>query len=140
VIAAYTLTAVATVVLAGGLPAPGPQLLISTGLWVLLQVVFYYVLGLGIACLLGTRSYAIGITLAWRLALTPLLMSIPSFELGRELVPGSALQHLAPAALGDTVRQGGVVPMSTAAAVAVLAVWSVAAVAAGAWRDATREA
>ena len=139
-IAAYALTALASVVLAGGLPAPSTHLLIAAGLWTFAGVVFYYLLGLGLACLVGSRSYTIGVALAWMLALTPLLTSITSFGVGRELIPGADLQHLTPAALGDSARQGGSVPMSVTAAVIVLTLWALAAIAAGAWRDITREA
>jgi hypothetical protein len=109
-------------------------------LWTVLEVAFYYLLAVGIACLVGSRSYTIGILLAWRLALTPLLASISALGVVRELVPGVALQALAPAALGDAVREGPYVGMSVAAIAAVLAVWSVVALTAGAWRDTRRDA
>jgi hypothetical protein len=67
-------------------------------------------------------------------------MSISALGIVRELVPGAALQVLTPAALGDSARQGGALPMSVAAIAAVLVVWAVAALAAGAWRDTTRDA
>jgi len=140
VAAAYALTAVATVVLAGGKPVPGVGLLWTTGLWTLLEVSFYYLLSFGIACLIASRAYTIGIVLAWRLALTPLLASISALGIVRELVPGVALQHLAPVRLGDSIRQGPDVAMTTAAIATVLVVWVVAALVAGAWRDTTRDA
>jgi ABC-type transport system involved in multi-copper enzyme maturation permease subunit len=138
--AGYTVAAVATVVFADGRPAPGTRLLVTTGLWTLVEVTFYYLLALGIACLIGSRSYTIGIVLGWRLALTPILASISALGIVREFVPGVALQDLAPAALGDSVRQGSNVPMSTAAIAAVLVVWAVIAVALGGWRDVRRDA
>ena len=138
--AGYVVAAVSTVVFAGARPVPGPHLLVTTGLWVVLQVAFYYVLAFGIACLLGSRSYTIGTLLAFRLALTPILASIPALGVVRVLVPGVALQDLAPAALGNTVRQGPDVPMSTAAVVVVLLAWAIAAVVAGGWRDTARDA
>ena len=140
VAAGYTVAAVATVVFADSRPAPGMHLLVTTGLWALLEVTFYYLLTLAVACLIGSRSYTIGIVLAWRLALTPILASISALGIVRELVPGVALQNLAPAALGDSVRQGPQVPMSVAAIAAVLIVWTVVALAAGAWRDTRRDA
>jgi len=78
--------------------------------------------------------------LAGGLALTPLLASISALGIVRELVPGVALERLAPAGLGDSVRQGPQVGMSTAAIAAVLIVWAVAAVVLGGWRDSTRDA
>jgi hypothetical protein len=140
VAAGYAIAALASVVLAGSNPAPSVSLLVTTGLWALLQVTFYYLLAVGIACLLGSRSYTIGILLAFRLAVTPILASISSLGVVRELLPGVALQGLTPAALGDTALQGPAIPMSTAATAAVLIVWAVTAVVAGAWRDTQRDA
>jgi hypothetical protein len=78
--------------------------------------------------------------LAWRLALTPILMSISALGIVRELVPGVGLQHLAPAGLGDAVRQGPQVGISLAATAVVLIVWTALALGIGAWRDTTRDA
>ena len=84
--------------------------------------------------------YTIGTLLAWRLALTPLLASISALGVVREVVPGVALERLAPTALGDAVRQGAAVGMSTAAIAGVLVLWAAIALVAGAWRDTTRDA
>ena len=138
--AAYAIAAVAAVVLAGGRPVPTASLLATTGLWAVLQVTFYYLLAFGIACLVGSRSYTIGILLAFRLALTPILASITALGIVRELVPGVALQGLTPAALGNAAQQGPTIPMSTAAIAIVLIVWALAAIVAGAWRDTRRDA
>jgi hypothetical protein len=140
VAAAYTLAAVSTVVFAGSQPLPSMHLLTVTGLWVLLEVTFYYLLAVGIACLVGSRSYTIGIVLAWRLALTPILASISALGIVRELVPGVALEALTPAALGDTARQGAPVPMSVGAIAVVLVTWVVVSLFAGGVRDTTRDA
>ncbi|MGN6377801.1 MAG: hypothetical protein ACTHNU_02515 [Gaiellales bacterium] len=134
------IAAVATVIFADSWTAPSAQLLANTGLWVLLQAVFYYPLAVGLACVTGSRSYTIGVLLAFRLAVTPILASIADLGVLRELIPGVALQALAPAQLGDTVRQGPPIAMSTAAIAGVLLVWAVVAVAAGGWKDATRDA
>jgi hypothetical protein len=139
VAAGYGLAATASVVFAGTDPAPDTRLLVVTGLWTLLQVSFYYLLAIGVSSLVG-RSYTVGIVLAWRLALTPLLASISALGVVRELVPGVGLQHLAPTALGESVRQGPLVGISIAAIAAVLIGWTVLALAAGAWRDTTRDA
>jgi hypothetical protein len=140
VAAAYALTAVATVVFAGSRPVPGVHLLVTTGLWVLLEVAFYYLLAVGTVCLVGSRSYTIGGLLAFRLALTPILASISALGIVREFVPGVALQDLTPSALGNAARQGPTVGMSVAAIAAVLIVWAAAVVIAGGVRDSTRDA
>lgn len=142
VAAAYTLTAATTVGLAGSNPAPSVSLLAISGAWTILQVTFYYLLAFGLACLLGSRSYTIGVLLAWRLALTPLLASISSLGVVRELVPGVGLQQLAPAGLGDSVHlmMPPTVTVSIPATIAVLVTWVAVALAAGARRDTTRDA
>jgi len=140
VAAGYALAGVASVLFADGHPVPSVSLLVTTGLWALLQVTFYYLLAFGIACVVGSRSYTIGVLLGFRLALTPILASISAIGIVRELIPGVALQGLTPAALGDAAQQGPTIPMSTAAIAAVLVVWALAAVVAGAWRDTRRDA
>jgi ABC-type transport system involved in multi-copper enzyme maturation permease subunit len=140
VAAGYLVAAVAAVVFAGSRPVPDTYLLVTTGLWVVLQATFYYLIAFGLACLLGSRAYTTGIVLGFRLALTPILASVSALGVVREVLPGVAMQALAPAALGDTIRQGPVVPMSVAAISFVLLAWAVLAVAAGAWRDVSRDA
>jgi hypothetical protein len=137
---AYVLAAGAAVVFANSEPTPSVRLMTVGGLWAVLEVTFYYLLALAIACLIGSRSYTIGVVLAFRLAITPLLASISSFGVVRELVPGVAMNNLIPIGFGDSIRQGPDVPMSVAATAVVLIAWVVAALALGGWRDATRDA
>jgi ABC-type transport system involved in multi-copper enzyme maturation permease subunit len=137
---AYALAAVASVAFAGSLPVAGTTLLAETGLWILLSTTFYYVLSLGLAAAIGSRSQTIGIVLAWRLALTPILLSISALGLVRELVPGAALERFAPHTLASDLTQGPHIAMSRAAALAVLLVWTAVAFRMGLWRDARRDA
>src|SRR5262249_46605076 len=125
---------------AGTEPAPSASLLAVTGAWTVLQVTFYYLLAFGLACLLGSRSYTIGILLAWRLALTPLLASISSLGIVRELVPGVGLQHLAPGRRGMALPLWPAVRIRSPGPAAVPVAGAVAAPAAGARRDTTRDA
>lgn len=140
VAAAYAVAAVAAVVFSGSDPTPGTRLLVVTGLWTLLGVAFFYVLSVAVAALLGSRSYAIGVVLAFRLAITPIVASVSALGIARELTPGVAIESLAPAGLGGAARQGPHIPMSTAAIAAVLIGWTVAAVVLGGWRDVRRDA
>jgi ABC-type transport system involved in multi-copper enzyme maturation permease subunit len=140
VAAAYAIETGVSVVLAGAHTHPSTYLLTVTGLWIVLKVVFYYLLAVGIACLVGSRSYSIGILLAWTLAVTPILASVSALGIVRELVPGVALEALLPAGLGDAARQGPPVGMSIGAVAAVLIAWTLAALAAGGARDTTRDA
>ena len=137
---AYALEAVSSVVFAGSRPAPDTRLLILTGLWTVLEVAFFYVLSVAVAALLGSRSYAIGAVLAFRLAIAPIVASISALGIVRELMPSVAMEALTPSALGNVARQGPTIGMSTAAVAAVLLVWAVAAVALAGWRDVTRDA
>jgi ABC-type transport system involved in multi-copper enzyme maturation permease subunit len=137
---AYALEAVSAVVFAGSMVVPDTRLLILTGLWTVLEVAFFYLLSVAVAALLGSRSYAIGVVLAFRLAITPLVASISALGIVRELMPGVALESLTPSALGDAARQGPAIGMSTAAVAAVLLVWAVVAVAVAGWRDVKRDA
>jgi ABC-type transport system involved in multi-copper enzyme maturation permease subunit len=138
--ASYAVAAVSAVVLAGSKPVPDTRLLALTGLWTVLEVAFFYLLSVAVAALLGSRSYAIGVVLALRLAIMPLVASISALGIVRELMPSVALESLAPAGLGDAVRQGPSIAMSTGAVAAVLIVWALAAVALAGRRDVTRDA
>jgi hypothetical protein len=137
---AYGLAALASVVFAGYRTAPSPGLLVGSSAWVLLACTFWFLLALGLASLVGSRSTVIGILLAFKLAVTPILTSIPALGLGRELLPDVALTRLAPHALRDFVANGNVVPTSLGTAELVLAVWALALVALGEWRTVSRSA
>jgi ABC-type transport system involved in multi-copper enzyme maturation permease subunit len=138
--AAFAVAAISSVAFAGSLPAPDTRLLVLGGLWALLEVVVFYLLAVALSCLIGSRSYTIGILLAFRLAVTPILASISALGVARELLPGVAIGALQPAAFGGSARQGPPIGMSVAAIAAVLLVWTVVALVAAAWRDTTRDA
>jgi hypothetical protein len=140
VAAAYAIAAVASVVFADSKALPDVRLMVLGGLWALLEVTFYFLLSLAIAALLGSRSYTIGIVLAFRLAITPIIASISALGIVREVLPGVAMESLAPASFGDAVRQGPAIAMSVGATAAVLVLWTAVALAVGAWRDTTRDA
>jgi ABC-type transport system involved in multi-copper enzyme maturation permease subunit len=137
----YAITAGVSVLFADTYSMPSASLIATTGVWLALPVTFYYLLGFGLASLLGSRSYSIGIVLAFRLAVAPLVASISSIGIVRELVPIGAVSHLAPAGLGTNPWMG--VPafgVSIGATAAVLLAWTVIPLALGARRDTTRDA
>jgi hypothetical protein len=140
VVAAFAIFAAGSLVFAGTLTSPSAHTIVVSGAWLLLDVAFYVLVGLGLASVIGSRTTTIAVLLAFRLALTPLLLSISFLGVIRELVPGAALQRLEPTGFGDTIRQGPHIAMSVAAAIAVLVGWVVVAVRAGGWRTATRDA
>jgi hypothetical protein len=137
---AVALMAGATVVFAGSLPAPSATLLAEAGLWATLEIAFYFVLALGLASLIGSRAQTIGILLAWRLAVTPILLSIGVLGAGRDALPGAAFERLAPQAISEYIRQGPVVSMSVGVALLTIVLWTAAALGLGAWRTASRDA
>jgi len=137
---AYAITAVVSVVAAGSLAAPSVGLLVSSGVWMLLTIAFWYAVALGVASLLGSSTTALGILLAFKLALAPVLVGITSLGVGREAIPGVGLDRLAPHAVQHHAVQGVVTPMSVAAAVATLVLTVVVALALGSWRTQSRDA
>jgi hypothetical protein len=139
-VVAVTLMAGATVVFAGSLPAPSTSLLAQAATWAALEIAFYYLLALGLSSVLGSRAQTIGILLAWRLAVTPILLSISVLGAGRDAIPGAAFEQLAPHALNEYIRQGPVVSMSVGVALLTIVLWTAAALAAGAWRTVKRDA
>jgi hypothetical protein len=140
VAAADALASVVGVVFAGSNPSPGVGLLVEGAAWAMLTVAFYYLLAVGISCLVASRSYTIGILLGWQLALTPILAHISGIGIVRELVPGVALGTLGPAQFGNTITIGPHVGVSVGAVATVLLVWVAAALGLGGWRDSTRDA
>src|SRR5437773_1968672 len=102
VVVAYALTAVASVGFAGSLAAPSPTLLVESGIFLLGEVALGFVLALGLASLLGSRAQTVGILLAFRLALTPLILSITFLGSSREAIFGAAFDRLSPRAILDS--------------------------------------
>lgn len=139
-VCAYLVAAAASVALTGEKPAPSAALLAETGAWLVLEVAFYYILALALACLLGSRSYAITVLLAWRLALSPQLAGVSALGVARKLIPGVALDRFAPQAIAGTARQGHPVAISGAFALAVIIIWIVVLLIAAGRRDGRRDA
>jgi hypothetical protein len=138
---AYALAGIASNLAASGpVAAPSVALLVESGLWVLVEAVFYFVLSLGLASAVGSRAFTIGLLLAWRLIVVRVVTSIGSLGVFREIVPDVHFSRFAPAALGHSVRETAVVPTSLAASIAVPLLWVAVSLAAGAWRTANRDA
>ena len=137
---AYALAAVASVVFAGSLAAPSTGLLVSAGAWLVLSCTFWFALALGVASLVGSRSMTIGGMLAFRLAVSPILLSIGPLGAAREAVPLAALERIAPHAVRGFTQQATRIPMSLSVAELVLFAWAAAALALGAWRTVSRDA
>jgi hypothetical protein len=113
---AFALTASASTVFAGSSDVPGAGLLVSSAAW---------------------RGTTIGILLGWQLIAMPLLLQLRALGSLREGLLEAATERLEPARLFEG---GATVPMSLAAALAVIVAWIVVPLALGAWRTCTRDA
>ena len=71
----------------GSLAAPSGNLLIETGLRVVAEAAFYFVVGLGLASLIGSRAFTIGFVLAWHLVVVRIVTSIGALGVFRALAP-----------------------------------------------------
>jgi ABC-type transport system involved in multi-copper enzyme maturation permease subunit len=137
VVGAYALAAGGSLLLAGSLPTPDLATVLRFGGWIVLTASFSFVLALGVASAFSSRGVTIGILLGWELAMAPVLVQIRGLGSLRAGVDAAALQRIEPDAIATAV---GGVPMSAVAAAAVVACWATAALGAGAWRTATRDA
>jgi hypothetical protein len=132
-LAAAGLAAGATTLLRDGLPAPtGGEIARGIG-WAATVAVLNGMVGLGLAALAGSRSTVIGVMLAVQLALTPILVNIDFLGWFREVLPHAAADRLEPSDPWFPHQPLGV-------ALAIVACWIVAGLAAGGWRTATRDA
>ncbi len=135
--AAFAVTATASTVFAGSSEAPDATMLVSSAAWLGLVTGLALVLALGVSSALGSRGTTIGILLGWQLIAMPLALQVGALGSLREGLVGAATERLEPARLFEG---GATVSMSLAAAVAVIAAWTVVPLAVGAWRTCTRDA
>jgi hypothetical protein len=101
----YGISAVVSVAASGDLPRPSATLVVEAGLWVFAELGFYAVLAVGLASLTGSCAYTIGILLAWRTAVSHILVSISALGVYRELLPDVPFARLAPDAVEENVRE-----------------------------------
>ena len=138
---AYALSAFVSGLANGYLQAPSTTLLVESGIWVLANAAFYFVVGLGLASVTTSRAYTIGILIAWRTIVSHIITAIGALGAFREVVPDIGFVRLAPDAVAKYVNDRPTdIHASLAAAVAVPLLWLVVAIAVGAWRTATRDA
>jgi hypothetical protein len=130
---------------------PPNSLMVKTGLWIELEAVVGFLVGLGLASLLGQRTVAVILMIVLEIVLTPIFSRahIPHLLNLQRSVVGVAVAHLAPGGLpvfgggggGPGGGQGNplLIPESTALAVCVVVAWLVVWTALGAWRMTTRD-
>lgn len=131
---------------------PSNSLMIRTGLWIELEAIVGFIVGLGLGSLLGQRTVAVVLMFVLEIILTPILSraNIPHLINLQRGVVGLAVAHLEPSGLGFVFGGGGgpnggngtslLVPESRAAAICVIIAWLVGWTALGAWRMMKRDA
>jgi hypothetical protein len=131
---------------------PSNSLMIKSGLWLELEAVIGFVVGLGLGSLIGQRTVAVIMMIVLEVVLTPILSRarIPHLSNLQRAVVGLATAHLTPGGLpvlggggggpGGGAGNPGLLPESTTVAVCVIVAWLVGWSALGAWRMMTRDA
>jgi hypothetical protein len=124
---------------------PSNSLMIKTGLWLELEATIGFVVGLGLASLLGQRTIAVVLMIVLEIILTPIVIraQIPHMGNLQRAVVGVATGHLEPGQLPLALAGGGHdfrLTESTATAVVVILAWLIGWTIIGAWRMSTRGA
>ncbi|HEY1827365.1 MAG TPA: hypothetical protein VGF87_05060 [Acidimicrobiales bacterium] len=132
---------------------PSITLMFDVGLWIALEAIMGFIVGLGLSSLMGQRTVPIIILIVLELILTPIFsrhVITYMINLERGLI-GVAMAHIEPGRLpspfGGAFGGGGggpngnmLIPESTLAASLVIVGWIVFWTAIGAWRMARRDA
>jgi hypothetical protein len=132
--------------------SPSVSLMVKTGLWLELEALIGFIVGLGLGSLLGQRTVAVIMMIVLEVILTPIFSraNIPHFINLQRAVVGLATAHLEPAGLSVRVFGGDgpsganaasiLVPETKLVAVCVIAAWLIGWTILGAWRMSTRDA
>jgi len=134
---------------------PSDSLMIESGLWVELEATIGFLVGLGLASLIGQRTVSVILMIVLELILTPIFSRahIPHLINAQRSVVGVAMAHIEPGALPLVFGGGGggpgsgpgggrsqLIPETTTEAIIVIVAWIVVWTALGAWRMMTRDA
>ena len=133
---------------------PSISLMFDVGLWIALEATIGFIVGLGLASLIGQRTVPVVLLIVLELILTPIFSRhIISHLLNVQRgIVGVAMLHLEPGNLPTPFNGGGpgggggggpgsfLIPESTLAASLVIVGWIVFWTALGAWRMKTRDA
>jgi hypothetical protein len=131
--------------------APSTSLMIKTGLWLELEALVGFIVGLGLGSLLGQRTVAVVMMIVLEIILTPIFSRahIPHFINAQRAVVGLATAHLEPGGLSVRIFGGDgpaakaasiLVPETKLVAVCVITAWLIGWTILGAWRMTTRDA
>jgi hypothetical protein len=131
---------------------PSTSLMIDVGLWIALEASIGFIVGLGLASLIGQRTVPIILLVVLELILTPIFSRhvITDMINAERGIVGVAMAHLEPGGLPYAFGGGGggggggigrmLIPESTLASSLVIVGWIVFWTAIGAWRMKTRDA
>ncbi|MHB8379373.1 MAG: hypothetical protein ACYDB2_05575 [Acidimicrobiales bacterium] len=128
---------------------PSNKLMFETGLWIELEAAIGFIVGLGLASLMGQRTVPVVLMIVLEIVLTPIFSrnAIDHLINAQRGLVGLATAHLEPSGLPSAVGGGGgpggsppLVPESTTVAVCVIVGWLVVWTALGAWRMSKRDA
>lgn len=129
---------------------PPVSVMVQSGLWLLLEASIGFVVGLGLASLMGQRTVPIVLLIILEVILTPLFTfhAIPHLLNAERGLVGVAMAHIEPHALPTVFGQGSgprgqgvpLIPETTTWSWVVIASWLVGWTGLGAWRMATRDA
>ncbi len=132
---------------------PSDSLMVKSGLWLELEAIIGFIVGLGLGSLLGQRTIAVILMIVLELVLTPILAFhvIPHLINVQRGIVGLAMAHIEPGSLPVALGGGGgggggppgrslLLPESTTVAVCVIVAWLVGWTVIGAWRMMTRDA
>lgn len=133
---------------------PPISLMIESGLWIELDAAVAFILGLGVASLMGQRTVPLILLIVLQMILTPVLsvVDIPHLQGLQRSVVGLAVAHLEPSRLPMSFGLPGVagglgrpaaqslLPEPATEAACVIIAWLVAWTILGAWRMVTRDA
>jgi hypothetical protein len=133
--------------------SPPNSLMIEAGLWIELDAAVGFILGLGLASLMGQRTGPVILIIVFQIILMPILtgVAIPHLEDLQRAVVGLAVARLEPSGLpmaaglpGVTGGVGGpgntLLPESATMASCVIIAWLAGWTILGAWRMMTRDA
>ncbi|MGD0373571.1 MAG: hypothetical protein ABSB01_03145 [Streptosporangiaceae bacterium] len=132
---------------------PSIPLMVTAGLWIELEAAVGFILGLGLASLMGQRTGPVILIIVLQMILTPILAfaAIPHLQGLQRSFIGLAVAHLEPSGLpmffglpGVTGGSGGpgaaLLPESAIQASCVVIAWLAGWTILGAWRMMTRDA
>jgi hypothetical protein len=129
--------------------------MIEAGLWIELEAIVTFTVGLGLASLMGQRTVPVILLFVFQIIVTPILsaVDIPHLQDLQRSIVGLAVARLEPSGLpiaaalpgvtgGVATRGGGpsLLPESATEAVFVIIAWLAAWTILGAWRMMTRDA